>query len=118
MPNNIIISINKHIDEMKESAMKKYTTSRPLYRNRSFVGAILKSIKFGMSVQTERKDLLKLDNDRLRDIGVSCKDALREAQRSFADLPLERVQAVSGLQKSGSKTPICELCGRRFITAE
>ncbi len=103
---------------MKERAMKRHITSRPPYHNLSIFGAILKWIKFGMSVQTERRDLLQLDDDRLRDIGISCKDALREAQRSFGDLPLDRLQAASGPHKSGSKMPICGLCGRRFITAD
>ena len=98
--------------------MKRDTTSRLPYYNISFIVANLKRIKFGMSVQAERRDLLKLDDDRLRDIGVSCKDALHEAQRSFGDLPLERLQAALGLQKSESRTPICGSCGRLFITAD
>ena len=103
---------------MKERAMKQHTTNRPPSRNLSFFGAIVKQIKIGMSVQSERRDLLELDDDRLADIGVSSKDAHREAQRSLVDLPLERLQAVPGLQKSASRTPICGLCGRQFITAD
>ena len=98
--------------------MKQYITNRATCSNISFIGAILKRIKFYMSVQAERRDLLKLDDDRLCDIGISCKDALREAQRSFGDLPLDRLQAASALQKPQSRVPICGLCGRRFVTAD
>ncbi len=98
--------------------MKRHSTSRPPYQNRSFFGAILRRIEFFMSVQTERRDLLDLDDDRLRDIGISYKDARSEAHRSFGDLPLNRLQAASGLQKPASRTPICGVCGRRFIAAD
>ena len=115
--NRINYSINKQSDAKKERVMKHLATRTSHYRSLNFLRAILNRIKFRISVRAERRNLLELDDDRLHDIGVSRKDALHEAQRSFGDLPPDRSQDASGLKNSTSSTPICGLCGRRFMTA-
>jgi len=41
-------------------------------------------------VQQERKQLRDLPDSILRDIGIDRNDALRESERGFSDLPLNR----------------------------
>ena len=41
-----------------------------------------------LSVARQRRDLLALDDRALTDLGISRSDVIREADRSFWDLPL------------------------------
>lgn len=66
--------------------------------SRSFLGRLIakmiqfdKTLELGEQVRRERRELLKLDEHELADIGISRADAKREASRSFLDMPAGRL---------------------------
>jgi uncharacterized protein YjiS (DUF1127 family) len=72
------------------------TLSRPSSGWSRFAGRIrspLASLALALQVRRERRALLALDEAALKDMGFSPGDAYAEAQRSFWDLPVGRLQA-------------------------
>ncbi|MGI9405553.1 MAG: DUF1127 domain-containing protein [Hyphomicrobiaceae bacterium] len=43
-------------------------------------------------INRERRDLQKLDDRQLRDVGITREDANREASRPYWDVPVERMR--------------------------
>ena len=56
---------------------------------RSFVA----SLELALQVRSERRSLSELDERTLKDLGFNRGDACAEADRSFWDLPVDRLRA-------------------------
>jgi len=55
------------------------------------VGRAFAWVELAMRVHRERRDLARLDDHMLKDIGLDRGQAFRETTRDFADLPRRRV---------------------------
>ena len=53
---------------------------------------VLATLRLAMQVRRERRALLTLDDATLKDVGFSRGDAHAEAQRSFWDVPVDRLR--------------------------
>ena len=82
----------------------------------NYFGARFQRFSLNAQIQAERRNLLKLDDHALKDIGVSRKDADNESRRSFGDIPHNRVTEVPRLENQQTNFSICGLCGRRFAS--
>jgi uncharacterized protein YjiS (DUF1127 family) len=71
------------------------TQSRPSTRSsRRFAGRfrfLLATLWLALQVRRERRALLALDDATLKDLGFNRSDAYAEAQRSFWDVPADRL---------------------------
>jgi uncharacterized protein YjiS (DUF1127 family) len=70
------------------------TQSRPATGLSRFAGRIrflLATLWLALQVRRERRALLALDDAALKDLGFNRSDAYAEAQRSFWDVPADRL---------------------------
>lgn len=58
----------------------------------SHVRRIVLAFELALQVRRERRMLLSMDDRALEDVGFKRGDACAEAQRSFWDLPLDRLR--------------------------
>jgi uncharacterized protein YjiS (DUF1127 family) len=76
--------------------MQHTANSGALTRCLNYLRAKFRQFRLSAQIQAERKDLLRLDERALRDIGISRDDADRESGRSFGDIPVSRQEDLSG----------------------
>jgi uncharacterized protein YjiS (DUF1127 family) len=71
-----------------------HLSSVPLVRERSRPGwaALLRRLGVAFAVARERRALMALSDDALKDVGLSRADAYCEGTRSFWDLPVDRLR--------------------------
>jgi uncharacterized protein YjiS (DUF1127 family) len=80
----------------EEQAMSSLSAalSRPwfgLSRFAGYVGRLVLALELAMQVRRERRMLAALDDRALKDVGFQRGEAQVEAQRSFWDLPNDRL---------------------------
>jgi uncharacterized protein YjiS (DUF1127 family) len=61
--------------------------ARPDAKSAFSIPAIIRRVMWALQVSGERRALLSLDDDALKDIGLTRFDARREGKRSLFDLP-------------------------------
>jgi uncharacterized protein YjiS (DUF1127 family) len=84
-------------DHFEEQAMSSLslTLSRPRFSLSRIAGRVWRlilALELAMQVRRERRMLLALDDRALKDVGFQNGDAQVEAQRSFWDLPVDRLR--------------------------
>jgi uncharacterized protein YjiS (DUF1127 family) len=84
-------------DHFEEQAMSSLslTLSRPRFSLSRIAGCVWRlilALELAMQVRRERRMLLALDDRALKDVGFRHGDAQVEAQRSFWDLPVDRLR--------------------------
>jgi uncharacterized protein YjiS (DUF1127 family) len=62
------------------------------YRGANGLAWLRRRLAIAFAVARERRALLELSDDALKDVGLSRADAYREGTRSFWDLPVDRLR--------------------------
>ena len=93
-PKRGIAALETRMSEMMSASQTLHHTAAGLATDcrSNALARLARRLSVAFAVARERRALMALGDDALKDIGLSRSDAYREGSRSFWDLPLDRLR--------------------------